>query len=143
MACYTCGVICGVQPLWEREGQREVARCLGVRWPDPTRRPAIFFFDLACKRQPIYAHIRIPTGPEHLTWTTGKVLSITQGKECSPPPDRFTFWAKPNSNAKREFQYLLDKALLKRQKRIPFNRQNYLSPGLKSPVPLVDPSCTT
>ena len=48
---YSCGVLAGLAPLWEAEGDREVELAIEDIWPHPAIRPTIMFYDRACKRR--------------------------------------------------------------------------------------------
>ncbi|CAN0442596.1 unnamed protein product, partial [Laminaria digitata] len=41
----------GLAPLWEAEGSKEVAAGLNEIWQEPSTRPSILFYDLACRRR--------------------------------------------------------------------------------------------
>lgn len=45
----TCGIICGIAPLWNHEGMEIVVEGLDIIWGDPSTRPYILFYDNACK----------------------------------------------------------------------------------------------
>lgn len=46
-----CGVVCGVQPIWEAEGMVEVDRALNAAFPEENSRPQLVFYDRACQRR--------------------------------------------------------------------------------------------
>ena len=42
-------MICSAGPLYEAEGMREVDVVLRRMFPDESRRPAVLYYDLACR----------------------------------------------------------------------------------------------
>eukprot|EP00752_Nemacystus_decipiens_P004620 g4217.t1 len=47
-ASWPCGIICGMETLYEWEGMVEVDKALKTLFADPSRRPAVLFYDNAC-----------------------------------------------------------------------------------------------
>ncbi|CAN0495213.1 unnamed protein product [Ectocarpus sp. 12 AP-2014] len=59
---WSCGIIAGMSPLIEAEGDSETAAALDDIWQDPAHRPNILFYDRGCKRR---KHLRCHPDP---TW---------------------------------------------------------------------------
>lgn len=51
LSSLNCGIIAHLAPLWEAEGDSEVAEGLNDTWPTVANRPNILFDDRACKRK--------------------------------------------------------------------------------------------
>eukprot|EP00752_Nemacystus_decipiens_P010643 g9480.t1 len=47
---WSCGVMCGISPLLEAEGDFEVAAALNDIWQEPRHRPFLMFYDRSCFR---------------------------------------------------------------------------------------------
>ena len=47
-ASWPCGIICGMETLYEWEGMVEVDNALKTLFADESRRPAVLFYDNAC-----------------------------------------------------------------------------------------------
>ncbi|CAN0127766.1 unnamed protein product [Pylaiella littoralis] len=47
-ASWACGIVCGVEPLYEAEGLREVDEALKSMFREEARRPAVLYYDPAC-----------------------------------------------------------------------------------------------
>ncbi|CAM9605793.1 unnamed protein product [Ectocarpus fasciculatus] len=48
---WSCGIMAGISPLFEAEGDAETAAALDDIWQDPAYRPTILFYDRGCKRR--------------------------------------------------------------------------------------------
>ncbi|CAN0260567.1 unnamed protein product [Pylaiella littoralis] len=68
VASYSCGIICGVNALWESEGSVEVDESVNLIWPEGAMRPELLFYDLACRRR-----IFLQTNPDP-TWAGTRLI---------------------------------------------------------------------
>lgn len=74
-ASWSCGIICGIEPLLEAAGCADVDAALKRIFPDEDRRPTILFYDKACVLH------RYLSGRGDLSWV-GTMLIVDRYVTC-------------------------------------------------------------